>query len=395
MGSERPIALIIGAGKVGRGFLGHLLSCSGYALWFVDRDAALVERLEGARRYPVLLLTEPPRSVMIERVRALHTVDGEAVAEQFAQAAVVLTAVGGTHLPEVARLIARGVEQRWGAAVEAPLNLLIGENYYRPAELLREQVRQHLARPAHRYFERWIGLVELQILRSCIEPTVEMAAEDPLWVRAQDEWRLPADAAAFRGPPPRIEGLQPVAMFAGGQERKLYTYKAAAAAIAYAGYLKGYALLADAANDPQILALARGVCAESGAALVRRHGFDPDEQRAFAEGCLARCRDRAVVVPIERSGRDPLHQLGRRDRLVGAARLCLEHGIAPEHLTTAIAAALQYNPPADASAQRLQQRLQADGLSAVLKEACGIDPEGDLGQKVRARYALVREQFAP
>ena len=64
--------------------------------------------------------------------------------------------------------------------------------------------------------------------------------------------------------------------------------------------LKGYALLADAANDPQILALARGVCAEAGAALVRRHGFDPDEQRAFAEGCLAKYRDRAIVDPIER-----------------------------------------------------------------------------------------------
>src|SRR5438045_876177 len=82
---------------------------------------------------------------------------------------------------------------RWGAAVEAPLNILIGENYYQPAELLREQIRQHLAAPAQPYFERWIGLVELQILRSCIEPTAEMAAENPLWVRVQEEWRLPAD----------------------------------------------------------------------------------------------------------------------------------------------------------------------------------------------------------
>ncbi len=395
MSTEAPIALIFGAGKVGRGFLGQLLSRSGYQLWFVDRDAALVARLEAAGRYPVLLMQELPRRVSVEGVKALHSGDTDAVAERFAQAAVVLTAVGGPHLPDVARQIARGVERRWGAAVETPLNVLIGENYYRPGELLRQQIRQHLALPVHPYFDRWIGLVELQILCSCIEPPPELAAEDPLWVRVQDEGRLPADGGAFKGAPPSIEGLQLVTNFQGGLERKLYTYNAANAAIAYAGFLKGYALLADTANDPQILALARGVCAESGAALVRRHGFDPDEQRAFAEGCLAKYQDRTIADPVERNARDPLRKLGRHDRLVGPACLCLEYGIAPEHLATAIAAALHYNPAADPSAQRLQQRLQCEGLDAVLKDVCGVDPDSELAEKVRARYPRVREQFAP
>jgi mannitol-1-phosphate 5-dehydrogenase len=221
-----------------------------------------------------------------------------------------------------------------------------------------------------------------------------MAAENPLWVRVQDEGRLPADGDAFKGDPPPIEGLQPVPDFQGGLERKLYTYNAANAAIAYAGYLKGYALLADAANDPQILALARGVCAEAGAALVRRHGFDPDEQRSFAEGCLAKYQNRAVVDPVERNARDPLRKLGRHDRLVGPACLCMEYGIAPEHLATAIAAALQYDPPADPAAQRLQQRLHVEGIPAVLSDVCGIDPNGALGARIRERYGRVRDQFA-
>jgi mannitol-1-phosphate 5-dehydrogenase len=394
MSSESPIALIFGAGKVGRGFLGRLLANSGYQLWFVDRDPTLVARLEAAGRCPVLVMGPSPRPVVVEGVRALHTADTETVAERFMQAALVFTAVGGSHLPDVARQIARGVERRWGSAIEAPLDILIGENYYRPAELLRQQIRQHLALPVHPYFDRWIGLVELQILCVCTEPAAELAAENPLWVRVQDEMRLPADADAFKGALPLIEGLQPVANFQGGLERKLYTYNAANAAIAYTGFLRKYALLADAANDPQILALARGVCAESGAALVRRHGLDPDEQRAFAEGCLAKYQDRAVVDPVERNARDPLRKLGRYDRLVGPACLCLEYGIAPEHLATAIAAALHYNSAADPAAQRLQQRLQCEGLPEVLKDVCGVDPDGELGERVRARFPLVREQFA-
>src|SRR4051812_16764984 len=53
MSSEAPIALLFGAGKVARGFLGHLLSRSGYSLWFVDKNAELVERLDAAGRYPL------------------------------------------------------------------------------------------------------------------------------------------------------------------------------------------------------------------------------------------------------------------------------------------------------------------------------------------------------
>ena len=260
MDREPPIALIFGAGKVGRGFLGHLLVSLRLPALVRGPGRQLVERLEAARRYPLLLLRSPPEPMAVEGVRALPAGDSDAVAERFARASVVLTAVGGPHLPDVARQIARGIERRWGAALETPLNILIGENYYRPADLLRQQIRQHLAAPVHPYFERWIGLVELQILRSCIEPTAELAAQDPLWVRVSDEWRLPADGDAFKGDPPPIEGLQPAPNFQGGLERKLYTYNAANAAIAYTGFLKGYALLADAANDPQILGW-RGVSA--------------------------------------------------------------------------------------------------------------------------------------
>ena len=42
-------------------------------------------------------------------------------------------------------------------------------------------------------------------------------------------------------------------------------------------------------------------------------------------------------------------------------------------------------------AEGLQQRLRQEGLAVVLQEVCGIDPDGELAGKVRARYDLVRE----
>src|SRR3954465_2315509 len=96
MSSEAPIALLFGAGKVARGFLGHLLSRSGYSLWFVDKNAELVERLDAAGRYPLLVLPQSgagAQSVMVEGVRGLHSSDTDSVADLFARADLVLTAV--------------------------------------------------------------------------------------------------------------------------------------------------------------------------------------------------------------------------------------------------------------------------------------------------------------
>ncbi|HEX2534729.1 MAG TPA: 3-hydroxyacyl-CoA dehydrogenase NAD-binding domain-containing protein, partial [Chitinophagaceae bacterium] len=50
--------LIIGAGKIGRGFIAHLFHRSGYAVWLVDASAELVDRLNREKRYRVDLAGE-------------------------------------------------------------------------------------------------------------------------------------------------------------------------------------------------------------------------------------------------------------------------------------------------------------------------------------------------
>jgi mannitol-1-phosphate 5-dehydrogenase len=67
----------------------------------------------------------------------------------------------------------------------------------------------------------------------------------------------------------------------------------------------------------------------------------------------------------------------------------LEYGIQPVYLALAIAAALQYTNPEDASAVKLQTKLAQDGLDAVLRSVCDIDPEGELARLIKARWGEV------
>ncbi len=81
---------------------------------------------------------------------------------------------------------------------------------------------------------------------------------------------------------------------------------------------------------------------------------------------------------MARGAKDPIRKLGPQDRLIGAASLAEEFGIEPQYLAQGIAAALCYNNPEDKEAVRLSGKLKDEGVDAVLKNICNLEPEGKL-----------------
>lgn len=391
IGQTAP-TLIVGAGKIARGYVGHLAALAGRPLCFVDVNRALVQRLNEQHFYTVHILGNPAKSMSVTDLSALHSSDPR-VAEQVAAAELVFISVGGPNLPAAAAMLAPGLAARRAAGGRA-LNIICCENWHRPAEAVREALDAELSSEDRAYRQARVGVAEATVLRSCIEPTDEQRALDPLAVQAQDYWELQIDAAALAEPLPPIAGLQAVEKFHAALERKLFTYNAGNACIAYLGAVRGHRFLAEAANDPLILEVAQGVYREAGAAICARHGYTPEEQAAFAQQSLRKYQDRTIADPIERNVRDPLRKLGRHDRLIGPACLALEHGLRPWDLALAIAAALHYSNPADPAAVKLQQMLSAEGLAAVLDKVCGVDPAGPLAALIQARLPEVA-RFRP
>ena len=229
-------------------------------------------------------------------------------------------------MPGIAPLIAGGVRRAIRDGRKEPLNVILCENYFQPGPWLRGLVREQLDPGAQEWLDAHVGFAESMVQRSCVDPTDEMQAEDPLSLKAQNHWELPVDRSAFVGDPPAIRGLMPKDDFQGGLIKKLFTYNSINAVIAYVGYLKGHRLLSDAANDPELVELARRAGEEASAGLCRRFGFDAEEQRRFAGAALAKYQKTEIIDPIERNARDPLRKLARNDRLTGPACLALSTG---------------------------------------------------------------------
>lgn len=382
--------VIFGAGKIARGFVGHLLYLSGIDFTFVEKADALADLINARGEYLVNVLGAPEKNTVVKGVKVLKFCEKQQIADAIAAADCVFSAVGGKNLPEIVPYLTAGIERR-AVTNPVPMNVVTCENWKKPADILRDGIDAAIAGEHRAFFRENVGITEAVIMRSAIEATPELLAKDPAAVNVQDFWRFPFDASRLKAPMPAgMIALEPICEFTGFLERKFYTYNAANGTTSFVGALLGYKYIADAASDERILALLDGVYRETAAALSKKHDFPFEEQWAFTRTSLGKLQDRNIVDYVERNARDPMRKLGKDDRLVGSARLCLDYGVKPENLAVAIACAMHYEEESDPFAVRLQTLRETEGYDAILTKVCGVEPDGELGTLVKEKIEQIR-----
>ena len=382
--------VIFGAGKIARGFIGHLLYLSNIPFIFVEKADVLADLISERGEYTVNILGNAEQNCVVKNVSALKFSEKDKITEAIENADVVFNAVGGKNLGEIVPFLTAGIEAK--AEKGGNLNLITCENWKEPAKILYDGISQTISDSAREYFESNVGVTEAVIMRSAIESDAELLKKDPLIVNVQNFWELPVDASRVKGELPNILGLKLVPEFTGFLERKFYTYNAANGTTSYLGALLGYEKIADAAHDEWILQILDGVYQETAQALSLKHNFPLDEQLAFTLTSKRKLQDYTIVDYIERNARDPLRKLGPDDRLVGSARLVESYGIVPENLCTAIAAACFYTNGTDEFAEELKRLRTEKGIDYVLENVCKLDANGSLGILIKEKIQMLRQK---
>ncbi|MCI6060661.1 MAG: hypothetical protein MR729_05870 [Dorea sp.] len=382
--------VIFGAGKIARGFIGHLLYLSDIPFVFVEKASGLADLINERGAYTVNVLGNNEKSCEVKGAKCLKYDQKEAIMNAVAEADVVFNAVGGKNLQEIVPFLTGGIEKK--SRNGGNINFITCENWKKPADVLHEGIRAQISEEAREYFETKVGITEAVILRSGIDATQEQKEQDPLWVNVQDYWKLHVDASRLVGQLPNILGLHLIDEFGGFLERKFYTYNAANGTTSFVGALLGYTVLSDAANDERIVKLLEGVYRETSAALCKKYGFSSEEQFAFTRGSLNKLQNRVIVDTLERNARDPLRKLGPDDRLVGSARMVESFGIRPESLATGIAAAIYYTNDEDSSALELRHMREDKGVNYVLENVCKLDVNGELAGLIRKKIDYLKKE---
>ncbi|WP_127494707.1 mannitol-1-phosphate 5-dehydrogenase [Paenibacillus glycanilyticus] len=374
-------ALHFGAGNIGRGFIGLLLSQSGYEVIFSDVNQALVTELQKRRAYTVTLANEAKDQLQVTGVTAIDGTKIDDVAAAVAEADLVTTAVGVNILKHIAAGIARGIEKRIESG-GGPLHIIACENAIGGSTQLKEHVFGHLDEETKTKATKLVAFPDAAVDR--IVPIQHN--EDPLEVTVEPFYEWVVDESAMLEGYKPVAGVHYVSNLMPYIERKLFTVNTGHCAAAYLGSLRGYETIQQAMADETIVGEVKATLKETGAVLVAQYGFDQDAHDQYIEKIIGRFRNDQLTDEVTRVGRSPIRKLSPNDRLVKPALQAHEQGMRPVQLAKVMAAALHFVNADDPEAAELQQSIKDKGIGQTVSHYTSI-PEG------HPVYGLILESY--
>jgi len=377
-------AVMYGGGNIGRGFIGALLSQSGYRVTFIDVAEPVVKHLQEKGSYPIrYVYSGGHEDVLVENVTAVNGNDTEAASDVIANCDIMATAVGARILKFIVPNIVAGLRKRW-AMGNKPLNIIVCENLMDANLVVEGMIKELLTEEECKKFDGTVGLVEASIGRMVPVQTEEMKDGEPMRVCVERYGFLPTDKAAFKGGVPEIKNMVPFEPFDFYLKRKLYIHNMGHATCAYLGDILGLGYIYESIDVADVRILVQNAMLESAVALSKKYGVPMEDIVMHITDLLNRFTNAALMDTCARVGGDPGRKLSPDDRLIGSSTLALEQGITPAYIAVGAAAGLhRYINEAEGMEQGM------DAAKQVLAEVSKLDAESKLAQMILAMYEKI------
>ncbi len=377
-------AVQFGAGNIGRGFIGALLSQSGYQVVFADVVDAVIDKINEDKTYTVHIMDVECEDQKLENICGVNSTKPEAV-DEIAAADIVTTAVGLVILPRIAPTIAKAIEKRMEMGVEEPMNMIACENAIRGTSQLKKAVYENLSDAGKAFADKYVGFPDCAVDR--IVPPVKSENFIDVVVERYYEWDV--EKSGFKGEIPEITGMTLVDDLMAYIERKLFTLNTGHCITAYLGTLRGIPTIDKAIADEKIYEIVSAAMKESGDGLIKKYGFDAEKHAAYIKKIISRFKNPYLQDDVTRVGREPLRKLSPTDRLIKPLMTSAGYGLPVDHLLTGVGAALHYNNPEDKQSAELQEKIAAKGVRAAAAEITGLTDD-QLLDRIVAEYEKLK-----
>lgn len=361
-------AVIFGAGQTGRGYIARYLVDKNYDISFVEINRELISKLNEDKFFNIHFYDQDRTPFVVSGFNAYYLDDQ--VIPLISQADLIFTAMGEQNLKYVAPYIVSSLNFRKNKAI-----IITNENGINPARVLRDEIKKHTTQNNY--------LVS-QTAVFCSTVNVKGTRLD---IFSQNETYYPYDCDELTTGL-NLKGAVPVHNFENFLKRKIYTYNALAGIISYLGYLKGYSIYGEAANDEEISDIMDLLLKELNPALAEYFNISLKEQETFANKALTKFKNRNILDYVIKNGRDAFRKLGKTERIIAPMKIIEDHGGNADILYLNAAAALTYWKELSGNGR---EPLMSGTPLQELAKILDTDEENELIKKIEAFYNKIIE----
>lgn len=372
--------LIVGAGRLGKGFVGETFDNAGWNISFLDKDPRVIDELKKHNKYTVQVFrTDDIIMHDITNFNAFLTDDNYSVMDDFLESSVIMCPLYPEDFPASAEYLAACFEKQYEVDPDKKMTLICLTNKNHIIKDIEGYYRNAISSPEARvWFDTHVAIRDSIVRRSTDAETnyatnidstavASLLIQTPLYNDISDvEWLEPRE---------HLEMLKDI---------KVFTINGPHATTAYAGFLKGYKTIPEASADPEIAELVNAVHDVTIKAVMLEYPQITREALTDLE-YLPKAKNE-LPDSIHRVAWDPIRKLANRDRLMGVAHLCLKFGLDYTPIANAIACGLAYYAPDDKASVAIQQSLQSQGLLATAATIIGLPQDHEITRCVAKHY---------
>lgn len=337
---QKKTLLIYGAGAIGRGYLPWVFSSSEFNYYYVETNVKLRELLNKHKRFTTFKALEKGYEALKVEIEYCFAPGEER--QVIREADAVITAIGPRNMLSILEMLrdANGPIICFENDDNVPdfINLFTGKS------------------------NAVFGIPD--VITSNTAPA-KIKKQDPLGIITEDGMCF-VDRAARK-----IGGN---CSYVDDEEMKkqwfakLYLHNTAHCIAAYLGYLIGAKYIHQSMKCQAIKRIVTGAMSEMRQMLKEKIRLNEDFIDWYADKEIQRFHNKLLFDPVSRVAREPFRKLALKERLIGAAELCLSSNIMPENIITGIIAAFCYDNPNDPDAhiKHLISALQPKSFLSII-----------------------------
>lgn len=366
-------ALHFGAGNIGRGFIGYLLSKSNYNVTFVDINETVINNLHNQKSYIVETVGKNSTVETITNVDGILSHNLSNYNNLINQASVVTISAGANILNVIAKSIVTIIQIRKQSNNLNILSIIACENKLQASSFLKTKVYELLSATEIEFAQQYTCFIDSAVDR-IIPPSNN---PNPTYVKVEEFYEWILDKSQIKQNLD-ITGAIIKDNLLAYVERKLFTLNTGHVATAYIAFYNNIATIDKAIMVADIKNLVINTMQESAEVLIKRYGFNKNDHYNYINKIIERFENPHIKDDSTRVGREVLRKLSVNERIVKPLLGCIEYNTSLNYLCKIFAYALCFNSTQDEESIKLQSIIQQHGS----KQAINIVTQDKLNDSV-------------